>query len=225
MQFISKYIRPFLLPCLYCGSLRAEEAGLCQSCFAALKVFEGEPLHEIHEAPYPIYSFYDWRPGESDILSRLFLSMKGAGGKRFWQAFAPAFLARRMAFPLTDDRPVRVVPAPSSLGRRDHAFLWGQALAEELQTELCPCLKKSELKHQRGASRDQRRRLRLELNENYSDLPRREWSRYRWIFADDILTTGATAFAAYEALGSPPHFEVWVLGRRSLSCGASTDLL
>ncbi len=46
-----------------------------------------------------------------------------------------------------------------------------------------------------------------------------------WIFADDIITTGATARAAHKALGTPKHFEVWVLAQRALSCGASRDLL
>ena len=34
------------------------------------------------------------------------------------------------------------------------------------------------------------------------------------IFADDVITTGATALAAYMALGDPPSFEVWTLACR-----------
>ena len=224
MQSISKYIRPFLFPCLYCGSFRSSNVGLCQPCLNSLKRFVGDPLHEIHEAPYPIYALYDWRPSESDMLSKLFLSMKGTAGKNRWQSFASNFLGKRLAQAMWEDRPVRIVPAPSSTGRKDHAYFWAESLADTLQGEFANCLVKRAPKHQRGASRDQRRRLRLNVSENYSDLSN-DWSSCLWIFADDILTTGATAHAAYEALGSPPHFEVWVLGRRSLSCGASIDLL
>lgn len=36
-----------------------------------------------------------------------------------------------------------------------------------------------------------------------------------FIFVDDLVTTGATARAAYEALGQPPDFRIWALFHRS----------
>lgn len=223
MKNFKDFVSSLLLPCLHCGSLRTQNVPLCSACFATLNDFQGMPLNLHQEQSFPTYALYEWNPGESDILSALFLAMKGPGRVKRWQGFASSFATKRMSLPM-DSLPVRIVPAPSSSGKPDHAFLWGQALAGELGAEFVPCLQKGSLRKQRGASRRQRSRLRLELSEKYSDLSKDQTS-VLWIFVDDIYTTGATAHSAYEALGSPPHFEAWVLGYRSLSCGASRYLL
>ncbi len=219
----TKLFRSFAFPCLHCGSLQCSTAQLCADCFATLGKFQSEELHFYNEAPYPIYALYEWNPGESDVLSTLFLSMKGSRSERKWKNMAPYFSRKRWSDEVCD-LPIRFVPAPSSSGSPDHAYFWGKALAEQFQGELVSCLIKTGKRHQRGASRRQRQRLRIEVDEKYSGLLN-ESTEVLWVFVDDILTTGSTAHAAYEALGSPPHFEVWVLGRRSLSCGASRYLL
>lgn len=35
-----------------------------------------------------------------------------------------------------------------------------------------------------------------------------------FLFADDVITTGSTAIAAYMALGDPSDFEVWTMVNR-----------
>lgn len=223
MNLYKQFLRSFLLPCLHCGSLQCSGVRLCRHCFVTLKRFQKEQLYSYIEAPYPIYAQYEWNPEESDILSTFFLSLKGSRSETSWQELAPLFVQRRLSRE-TVNLPMRIVPAPSSTGQMDHAFFWGQALAKQLQAELVSCLVKTQKNHQRGASRRQRQRLRIDVDEKYSDLLK-DPTEVLWIFTDDILTTGSTAHAAYEALGCPPHFEVWVLGRRSLACGASRYLL
>lgn len=223
MNFLTQLFRSFVFPCLHCGSLQSTTLQFCTNCFATLSRFQSERLHCYNEAPYPIYAQYEWNPGESDLLSTLFLSMKGSRSEARWQTIAPLFANKRMSEEIAS-LPVRIVPAPSSVSGPDHAFYWGRALAAHLQAEFAPCLVKAQKRHQRGANKRQRQRLRIEVDEKYSGLSK-ESTEVLWVFVDDILTTGSTAHAAYEALGSPPHFEVWVLGRRSLSCGASRYLL
>lgn len=223
MNFFKQLFRSLMFPCLHCGSLQCSTLRLCPDCLGTLTRFQAEGLHHYNEAPYPIYSFYEWNPGESDVLSTFFLSLKGERSEGTWQQIAPLFAHQRMTRDLPAQQ-LRIVVAPSSNGGPDHAYFWGKSIAAHLSAEFVPCLVKSRKRHQRGASRRQRQRLRIEVDEKYSELSK-DSTEVLWVFVDDILTTGSTAHAAYEALGSPPHFEVWVLGRRSLSCGASRYLL
>lgn len=41
----------------------------------------------------------------------------------------------------------------------------------------------------------------------------------RIVFVDDLITSGATALAAYRALNSPVDFEVWTIARRPKLAG------
>ncbi|WP_374029448.1 hypothetical protein [Bdellovibrio bacteriovorus] len=169
-------------------------------------------------------SLYRWHPGESDLLSTLILNLKGPGTKSGWNYYANQFMAF-MLETLPTNKHIRIVPAPARRANmEDHAYNWGEALAHLIGAEFMPCLRKSTSVHQRGAARGERALLEMELLEKYSDLST-DSTEILWVFVDDILTTGATARAAHKALGSPSHFEVWVFARRSLSCGASKDLL
>lgn len=168
-------------------------------------------------------SLYYWAPGQSDLLSKLVLSLKGNKSEKAWQYYAYCFTHAHISELLK--QPLCIVPAPS--GKRkfeDHAFLWGKSLAHCLGAEFFPCLRKVSTGHQRGAQRGERALVELEVIENSSFLPKITADTLL-IFADDVFTTGATARAAHKALGFPKNFEVWTLVHRGLSCGASSDLL
>ena len=223
MSQIIDLFSSLLFPCLHCGSLQCQKPPLCTQCSQQLVRYEGAPLHQYDEGLFQAYSQYEWSPGQSDIFSSMVLSLKGKYSRRYWARLAAEFVQKRLSLEM-QNRPIKIVPAPSSSGKKDHAFWWGETLARELKADFVPCLQKATKRSQRGQSRQQRSKLRISVDEKYSDQIDSS-SEALWVFVDDILTTGATAHAAYEALGSPPHFEVWVLGYRSLSCGVSRDLL
>lgn len=221
MKLISNIFTKHCSCCLNCGSLWSGEGLLCRPCFRALHRLKAPAPLSV--SALPVQALYQWYPGQSDMLSRLVLSLKGSHQKEAWKFYAHE-LSPRLALTLSPEQRLCIVPAPSQGHTKDHAFLWGEALAESLGARFMPMLKKTQSRHQRGADRGERALLEMDIIENYTGSV--DFStKTRWILADDIVTTGATAMAAYRALGSPPHFEVWALAHRSLSCGASKDLL
>lgn len=216
MKSYWKWIESRLLPCLNCGSLRTGKTGLCIPCHGALE----ELLSSSKRAG--LKTLYAWSPGSSDLLSMLVLNLKGRKQARLWDELAERFL--QVHFPATGERRLHFVPAPSRDGSVDHAALFAMSLARRTGGVYLPCLRKSASRTQRGSGRGERFLLEIELDEK-NTLPLGDWAEIQWIFVDDIVTTGSTAQAAKRALGSPPHFEVWVLAERGLSCGASRDLL
>lgn len=224
MRALIKFIKIHTTPCLNCGSFANTELKFCFFCREILRNFENRALPAYDVGPYPVYSFYKWCPGESDILSTHFLSLKGRKSRLAWSYLAQSFVTQRMGREIKA-LSMQIVPAPSSNGKIDHAYLWACGLATALGAEITPCLVKSMNTRQRGATRKQRERIKFDINEKYSSLVNSLSNHKLWVFVDDVLTTGSTANAAYEALGCPKNFEVWVLGHRSLSCEASNSLL
>lgn len=199
--------------CLNCGSLWVRRSSLCEYCEKNIREASFAGLQVSYEKGLRTYSLFEWNPGESLALSLMLTGLKGAGHREAWGYWAETFLNERRGH-LPKMRYV-FIPAPSVGSSRQHARLFASALSERTGGRLWDVLRKTKSTHQRGLSRRQRRRLRIECDVNFAYAENEEII----ILVDDILTSGATAHSCYLALGSPRHFEVWVLGKRGLSCG------
>ena len=122
------------------------------------------------------------------------------------------FLAFRIWKEAHTQRPRKLIfiPAPSKDGREDHATLFAKALS--LAWGGSPYwngLMRNSQSAQKTLDQYERRKISMSVR---LPLPP---SSSTYIFVDDVLTTGSTAQAAYQALGKPLHFFSWNLAYKA----------
>ncbi len=211
---------PGMTTCLNCGSFFVRPSLLCRVCEEKILASSFAELQETPVKKLKVRSRFKWEPGESDLLSLLFKGLKGPHQKQAWDYWAQQFIRSSIAL-IPRQASYCFVPVPSSRFPKDHAALFAAGLARGLQAPLRQALSKLKPGEQKGLSREARARVQVASTVNFSALE----EGVTLVLVDDVLTTGATAQSCYKALGCPPRFEVWVLGRRSLSCEQGLDLL
>jgi predicted amidophosphoribosyltransferase len=207
MELIKK-LNPFpLRACMNCGSWLNLRTFFCGECHAkALEQFYSPKIIQVEGLL--VKSLLCWPPGKSDVLSALVLQMKNEK-LRYWNIWAQEF-AIRWEEP-NNLRKTLVVASESSSGKK-HGENWAQSLAQNLGFDYaCPLKPVKSDRRQRELNRQARKAREFKISEDFS-IPHRT----RVIFADDVVTTGRTALAAFEALKKPSNFEVWSLIYREL---------
>jgi predicted amidophosphoribosyltransferase len=188
---------------------------LCGHCWRRFELLRnrGEWLSQ-PGYPFPVYSLLSWTD-ENDAFVRPFIY----GMKRGWQLRALEKLTQILTFERNWGRekspPLLVHPA-SSNGIADHSKLMGLLFAEAWGREAYSLewdedtLKANRISQKRlnASARAERR-----FDEVVGEARFTEPLAAR-VFVDDVITSGATAWAAHLALGRPEGFEVWALVSR-----------
>jgi len=193
--------------CLFCSAIPPDKRPICRFCARRLEARYLLPEQvRTYEWGFPLITLFDWAD-ELYALPRLVMALKEGENASLWFDFAEVLSDQVgcISNPL-------FIPIPSRLGiKKDHAYLWADALRNRFGGEVSSLLKRADSTQQKQKNKWERQKIHFELSGTIGN------SFSTVIVVDDLIASGATMKAAISAL-QPIKKEVWGMGlvRRSL---------
>lgn len=192
---------------MHCGSTQCGDSQFCQHCESQLWL-RHQSLEEFFVSENKIkgLGLFFWVPDQDRKVSNLMMTLKGGELTDAVQFYVSAFVSRlNCAIPENSV----LIPCPATHKNRPHAQLLAKSFSEILQIPAMDVLKKC------GTNESQKTKS-LKQRQSSTMVCAIDLSDKYVIFIDDIVTTGATAHAAFKAIGACRGFEVWCLAHRRL---------
>jgi predicted amidophosphoribosyltransferase len=193
------------------------------------------PLLSLRERSFPVSSSgsaptarffphsYLWRWDEDAAwVGDLIHGLKDGYHRQTFRDIAQMFfLCHRRLIGACDARPVFIPAPPRKPGRQDHAGVLAEELAKVFKGSVWAVLCRRDSEAQKRKALAERRTLGLIAEPSAAEFAKN--SKRTIVFVDDIVTSGATAGAAFLALGRPKNFAVWSIAYRPRirSCASS----
>lgn len=198
-----------LRACAHCSCFGFDKTEyFCQNCWLKLGrqfLDKKQLLQEGYE--FPTYSLFLWK--EQKILGSMLKAQKGGGLPRLTEKLVESFLLKRTELNETkkhEKTRVYVPAPPQKKGAKDHAYCLARHFADKTTGYVWSGLERMTTTEQKQKKKVERNHLKLRAIQPLDELKGR-----RIIFVDDVITTGSTAKAGFEALEHPVSFEVWTL--------------
>ena len=208
-----KYIRA----CPLCQTSFKTVEWLCENCENKIVSQIRHHRRWIHSSIQHHYLF-DWEPKNRQI-SKLVYSLKGWGIFKPYKIFSEIILnfmtgldpktfqgSTNSRSPHTEGKTILKNLFYPSQGRKDHAFILAHNLGARTGVTPHPLIKQKTNLKQALLKRKDRHSIKIKST---------PWRGGRAFFVDDVVTTGATAKACWNALNRPEKLVVWSLFYRN----------
>lgn len=201
--------------CGGCGRWKSEGIEVfCQSCLRGLfneRRLRCEVIELKNGKKIKLHYFYLWCPNNDKLIRQLVYALKGNWSNSAYRSVLStptelnSLVARLKGYV--------IVPSPPPIGvERDHATGLGHYLAGIVGLPIAHALLRETNESQKKLNLSQRRIKKMKAIKGQKALP-------KVLLVDDVVTSGSTVEAAYEALGQPPRFEVIALAYRAKLTG------
>ena len=198
--------------CAVCSSFQVPVNLLCDGCWKKFEEIRnrGEWLNQ-PGYPFRVYSILTWTPENDGFVRALIYALKTGKNVEAYEK-----LIHSLVYELRRERregsPLFYFPG-SSTGVADHSEVMSELVAaifqaDPVQLQWDERSLKTKLVRQKQLSAAERTKRRFCEARGEAKLAPPHVTR---VFIDDVVTSGATAMAAYMALGNPERFEVWTL--------------
>lgn len=203
--------------CVGCGAHPKSYFGgpMCAKCEKFL--LEKSSIHSRIEDGWSSHSLWPW-VDEASVVGRTVRRLKGGGPPQTFDYYTNLFWSRWLQKRGSQiDKSFLFVPAPArDFEKDDHASCLAKSFARETRGEFAKILKRVSQEQQKLRGKSERQQTEMEFVPMIDGAKRQMPSiaKRTVIFVDDVIVTGSTARAAYEALGRPPRFMTWCLADR-----------
>ncbi len=199
----------YLRRCALCGNIWGRSDLFCENCWRELFKKKNQKVQTL--APRHVNHFYlfNWGNNEPKIKKMVYL-LKGGGLKSAYRRLA-WWLTHGVLSSIDVSKGIVFVPAPARHPlSRDHAYMLAEALSEIWSSPLWLAFDRPSGGHrQKTKNSIDRQHIKLTLHKkSHLSSEGRRYQNHVIFFVDDIVTTGATAKAAHEALENIANFHV-----------------